>query len=75
MTTTMSLRTLPVRLGVIVALGLFATTTITFAASKRIEAAKVAKPEAAAPAGWIRFLPVGSEPADPGARPSAHRPR
>jgi hypothetical protein len=23
-------------------------------------------PEAAAPAGWIRLLPVGSEPADPG---------
>ena len=50
MTHSMSPKTLLVRLGVIAALGLFATTTITFAASKRIEAAKVAKPKAVSPA-------------------------
>ena len=43
-------KTLLFRLCVIAALGLFATTTITFAASKRIRAASVAKPKVAAPA-------------------------
>jgi beta-lactam-binding protein with PASTA domain len=41
--------TLLLRLCVIAALGLFATATMTFAASKRIEAGSVAKAKAAAP--------------------------